>query len=294
MSSQLNGSKTERRNASTVHIESLATEEMLALINEQNKDVTHAITVCLAEITRLVDTACAVAHAGGRIVLAGAGASGRAAKQTERDFAADTQHPLVGLCAGDARLDATCGAAALASLHPGAQDMLLLLSVSGRTPWSVGLVQQARALGMRTALITRVPHSEAAEYAEIVVAAESGAEVVSGYEEPKARLAQQQILTMLTTALAVRSGRVFGNLRVDIPAQTLYWMERQIAIVMAATQCSRAEAKAALAACNHQCREAILMLLTGVDARQAADLLVENHQHLRLALPQARPLTKAC
>lgn len=288
MSSKSNG-KVARRNASTLDIDRLATRDMLALLNEQDKDVADAITACLPEIARLVDSACAVAHNGGRIILAGAGASGDAALHSARSFAAD-EHPLSGLSAGARATDFAGGVSALDSVQFTGDDMLVALSVSGNTPWTLGVLHHARTLGARCAVVTRVADSEAAALADILVVAESGAEVVSGWHEPKARLAQQQILTMLTTGLAVRSGRVFSNLRVDIPADTLYLAERQIAIVMAATECTREQAKRALASCQYQCRAAILMLLTGVDARQAAVLLADNQQHLRLALSEVKSL----
>lgn len=292
MNSQLKGPKIVRRNASTMEIDRLATGDMLALINQQDKYVADAVTACLPDITRLVDTACAIAHNGGRIVLAGAGASGDVALQSVRDFAADT-HPLLALCAANNATDVDGGASALQALRLSRNDMVVALTVSGKTPWVLGVLHQAGIEGARKAVITRVGDSEAAELADIRVTPDSGAEVVCGLNEPKARLAQQQIITMLLTGLAVRSGRVYSNLRVDIPADTLWQAERQIAIVMTATQCTREQAKRALASCNYHCRTAMLMLLAGLDARQAAALLAENNDHLRLALSEAKPLSAA-
>lgn len=292
MRSQFNGSPLVRRNPNTLDIDRLATGDMLALINQQDKYVADAITACLPDITRLVDNACAIAHNGGRIVLAGAGASGDIALQSARDFAAG-DHPLLGLHAGDAANDFASGVKALQGRALSGKDMVVVLSASGNTPWALGVLHHARTTGARSAVITRVAGSEAAARAEIVVAVDSGAEVVNGLNEPKARLAQQQISTMLLTALAVRSGRVYSNLRVDIPAGSLYLAERQITIVMAATQATREQAKRALASSNRNCRAAILMLLTGVDAQQAAALLAQNADHLRLALSDAKPFSAA-
>ncbi|MGP3591638.1 N-acetylmuramic acid 6-phosphate etherase [Vagococcus sp. WN89Y] len=292
MHSQPNGSPIARQNASTVDIDRLATDDMLALINQQDKYVADAITACLPDITRLVDNACAIVHHGGRVVLAGAGASGDAALQNARDFAA-ADNPLVGLSAGSGTTDFASGASALQAVKFSREDMVVVLTVSGNTPWSLGVLHYAREAGARCAVITRVANSEAAALADILVAPDSGAEVVSGFNEPKARLAQQHVLTMLSTGLAVRSGRVYSNLRVDIPASSLYWAERQIAIVMAATACTREQAKRALASCHQHCRAAIVVLLTGVNARQAAELLAENKDHVRLAMQEVKALKTA-
>jgi N-acetylmuramic acid 6-phosphate etherase len=119
---------------------------------------------------------------------------------------------------------------------------------------------------------------------------DTGPEVVAGYNNPKAHLAQKQVLTMLTTGIAIRSGRVFSNLRVDVPASTTRWQERQIAIVMDVSGCPRAQAKVALANSNNHCRTAILSILSGLDAWRARELLSDNNDNLRLALQDAKQM----
>lgn len=151
----------------------------------------------------------------------------------------------------------------------------------------MGALHYARELGATVALITGDPTSEAAHLADIVIAPDTGAEVVVGYGRPKASLVQAHILGMISTGLAVRSGRTYGNLRVDIEASSTRWAERQIAIVMAAGCCSRAQAKAALEDCNHHCKTAILMVLTGLNAFEARKLLNHHHGYLRMALQEA-------
>jgi len=298
MSSKPNGSMEARRHRHTGEIDRLATLDMLTLIHQESEKVTQAVTACLPAIARLVDNASATLNQGGRVVLAGAGASGRAAEQAVEAFAPDSQHGLLAIMAGGARSgktqqdraagDYVGGSNDLKSLGLTARDLLVALSFSGNTPWTSGVLHQARNAGARVVLITRAQTCEAAQYADIVIAPDTGAEAVSGFSEPKAQLAQQQILNMLTTGLAIRCGRVYGNLRVDIAPVNLHWAERQIAVVMAASSCTREEAKRALAQANNECRAAILMLLTGVSAARAQVLLAENHRHLRLAITGAK------
>lgn len=303
MSNKPNGSVMEHRHTGTVDIDRLATQDMLALINREDNVVTSAITACLPDIARLVDNASATLNRGGRVVLVGAGASGRAALQMVADFAPDNPPQVIGLMAGgsDAKGQAQEKAAAnyaqgvadLQAIQFSHQDMLVALSVSGKTPWMWGALRHAWMLGACTALLSRSRENEAAHMADIVLAPQTGPEVVSGFAEPKARLAQQQILNMLATGLAIRTGRVYSNLRVDVQPSNVHWVERQITLVMAATQCSREQAKQALAAGGHDCRSAILMLLAGLDSAQAQALLAENHQSLRIALQEAKPLPAA-
>ncbi len=234
-------------------------------------------------------------------MIVGAGASGQAALQTVNDYSPEANHSLVAMIAGGegsalqaaerAANDYDAGLRDMQLLSLSANDMLLALTVSGKTPWVWGAMRHAWSLGTPIAILTQQPDSEAAQLADIMIAPQTGPEAVAGYGNPKAQLAQRQILTLLTTGLAVRSGKVFGNLRVDLQATSPRWEERQIAMVMAAAECTRAQAKAALASCNQHCRTAILMLMTGLDAWQARDLLSENNNHLRVALAEAQEKT---
>ncbi|WP_312689326.1 N-acetylmuramic acid 6-phosphate etherase [Kosakonia sp.] len=297
MSSKPNGSTQDRRNPDTRHIDRLATGDMLALMNQQDRGVCEAIAACLPDITRLVDNASATANRGGRVVCIGAGASGLAAVRFASGFAQGATHPLVAIMAGgdqarNAEQNMAAGSEArgvsdLQGIRFTANDMLVALSVSGETPWICGAQRYAMSLGARVALVCRNRGSAAARLADIVLAPETGAEVISGFAEPKAELARQQILNMLGTGLAVRTGRVYSNLRVDIQPTDTHWAERQIAVVMAAAQCSREQAKQALSASDGEGRAAILMLLSGLSAGQAKLLLAENHHHLRIALREA-------
>lgn len=294
MSSKPTASMTERRHPDTRRIDSLTTYDMLTMLHADGRQIANAIDACLPEMTRLVDNAAATLSRGGRLVIVGAGASGRAALQAVNEFAPEEKHSLVGLIAGGpaaelqemetAANDYDLGACELQALRFSNNDMLLALTVSGKTPWVWGAMRHAWSLGAPVAVLTQQADSEAAQLADIIVAPQTGPEAVAGFGNPKAQLAQRQLLSMLTTGLAIRGGRVFSNLRVDLQATSPRWAERQIAIVMEAAGCSRSEAKAALAGCNQHCRTAILMLLSGLDAWRARELLMENNDHLRIAL----------
>ncbi|EOZ0141482.1 N-acetylmuramic acid 6-phosphate etherase [Klebsiella pneumoniae] len=284
MSSSLTASMQARRHPETTNIDRLATADMLAMLHQDDKQISEAVGACLPDIARLIDIATATISRGGRLVIIGAGASGRTAIEAVSDYSPEGKHALVGLIAGGqttamaeretAANNYDLGAFELQSLDFSNRDMLLALTVSGKTPWVWGAMRHAWSLGAPIAVITQQPTSEAAQLA--------------GLANPKAQLAQRQIVNMLTTGLAIRDGRVYSNLRVDVQADNSHWAERQIAIVMAATDCTRSEAKAALASCHQHCRTAILMLLSGLDAWNARELLTKHHDHLRLALREAQ------
>ncbi|MCG5130227.1 N-acetylmuramic acid 6-phosphate etherase [Enterobacter mori] len=286
MSIMLTGSVKERRHASTMNIDRLSTLDMLNVIHQDDAQISSAITPFLTTIARVVDNAAATLSHGGRLVLVGAGPSGRIARQAADEYAPG-KHPVIAMTTDAEAASYERGVADLQGLKFGEHDMMLAVTVSGKTPWVWGAMRHAWSLGSPVAVITGDAQSEAAQLASMVIAPELGPDVVAGYANAKAGIAQKMILNMVTTGLAVRSGRVYSNLRVDLEATSTKWSERQIAIVMEAGGCTRAEAKAALESCNHNCKTAVLMVLTGLDAWKAHELLAQNNGFIRVALQEA-------
>ena len=286
MSILLTGSVKERRHASTMNIDRLSTLDMLKVIHQDDALISAALTPCLPVIARAVDNAAAILNHGGRLVIVGAGPSGRVAQQVADDYAPG-KTPVVAVTAEEGEGSYERGVADLQAIKFGEHDMMLAVTVSGKTPWVWGAMRHAWSLGSPVAVITGDAQSEAAQLASMVIAPELGADVVAGYLNTKAGIAQKMILSMIATGLAVRTGRVYSNLRVDLEASSTKWAERQIAIVMEAGGCSRAEAKAALESCNHHCKTAVLMGLTGLDAWKAHELLAQNNGVIRVALQEA-------
>jgi N-acetylmuramic acid 6-phosphate etherase len=286
MSIMLTGSVKERRHASTMNIDRLSTLDMLNVIHQDDAQISEAITPCLTTIARAVDNAAATLSHGGRLVIVGAGPSGDVAKQAADEYAPG-KTPVIAITAGDDAGSYERGVADLQAMKFGEHDMMLAVTVSGKTPWVWGAMRHAWSLGATVAVITSDAKSEAAQLASMVIAPDVGPDVVAGYINTKAGIAQKMILSMVTTGLAIRTGRVYSNLRVDLEASSTKWAERQIAIVMEAGGCTRAVAKAALEGCNHNCKTAVLMVLTGLDAWKAHDLLAQNNGFIRVALQEA-------
>ena len=120
--------------------------------------------------------------------------------------------------------------------------------------------------------------------AKIVITPIVGAEVVTGSSRMKAGTAQKLILNMLTTGAMIRSGKVFGNLMVDVEATNAKLIQRQTNIVVEATGVTSEQAEQALNACDRHCKTAILMLLADIDAEQAKQRLTQHNGFIRAAL----------
>ena len=288
---------TESRNHHSEHIDTLSTLEMLKVINNEDKKVPFAVEATLPHIARLVDKVVTAFSQGGRLIYCGAGTSGRLGilDASECPPTYGTPHDMViGLIAGghkailqaveNAEDNVQLGAEDLRQLNFNAKDVLVGIAASGRTPYVIGALEYARSLGAVTGAISCNPDSPIAQRADIAITPIVGPEVVTGSSRMKAGTAQKLVLNMITTGAMIKMGKVFGNLMVDVEATTAKLIERQIRIVMQATECERATAEQALAQCQRHCKTAILMILAGVNAQQATQLLAQNKGFIRQAL----------
>lgn len=122
-------------------------------------------------------------------------------------------------------------------------------------------MEYARSVGATVVSLACNPGCPMEAYADIVITPVVGAEVVTGSSRMKAGTAQKLVLNMLTTGAMIKSGKVFGNLMVDVEATNAKLIQRQTNIVVEATGVSAEQAEAALAACGRHCKTAILMIL---------------------------------
>ncbi|MBG2991300.1 N-acetylmuramic acid 6-phosphate etherase [Proteus mirabilis] len=297
MAIDLSNLVTESRNHHSEHIDTLSTLEMLKVINNEDKKVPFAVEATLPHIAQLVDKVVTAFSQGGRLIYCGAGTSGRLGilDASECPPTYGTPHDMViGLIAGghkailqaveNAEDNAQLGAEDLRQLNFNARDVLVGIAASGRTPYVIGALDYARSLGAVTGAISCNPDSPIAQRADIAITPIVGPEVVTGSSRMKAGTAQKLVLNMITTGAMIKMGKVFGNLMVDVEATNAKLIERQIRIVMQATECERATAEHALSQCQRHCKTAILMILAGVDAQQATQLLAQNKGFIRQAL----------
>ncbi|MDX4950039.1 N-acetylmuramic acid 6-phosphate etherase [Proteus mirabilis] len=297
MAIDLSNLVTESRNHHSEHIDTLSTLEMLKVINNEDKKVPFAVEATLPHIARLVDKVVTAFSQGGRLIYCGAGTSGRLGilDASECPPTYGIPHDMViGLIAGghkailqaveNAEDNVQLGAEDLRQLNFNAKDVLVGIAASGRTPYVIGALEYARSLGAVTGAISCNPDSPIAQRADIAIIPIVGPEVVTGSSRMKAGTAQKLVLNMITTGAMIKMGKVFGNLMVDVEATNAKLIERQIRIVMQATECDRATAEHALSQCQRHCKTAILMILAGVNAQQATQLLAQNKGFIRQAL----------
>lgn len=177
------------------------------------------------------------------------------------------------------------GAMDLQNLNFSSRDVLVGLAASrthARTSSARWSMPTARTLLSPSSAVTRT--GEMAQLADVAITPVVGPEVVTGSTRLKAGTAQKLVLNMISTGAMIRIGKVYSNLMVDVEATNAKLIERQVSIVMEATECDRATAQSALEACDRHCKTAIVMVLADLSAADAQALLAKNNGYIRKAL----------
>ena len=294
---QLNQLITEQRNPNSMQLDSLSAQELVALINREDQQVALAVEKCLPQIASAVEKIIAAFEHGGRLVYVGAGTSGRLgvldASECPPTYGVKPEM-VVGLIAGGdhalrhpiegAEDNVQQGQADLEEISFSAQDVLVGIAASGRTPYVLGALNYAKQLGATTVSIASNPNSKMAEVADIAIETVVGPEVLTGSSRMKSGTAQKLVLNMLTTASMVLIGKCYQNLMVDVEASNQKLKARALKIVMDATECDKDAAADVLSKAKGQVKLAILMQLSGLDAFEAQSLLDKSNGKLRQAL----------
>ena len=288
---------TESRNQASLEIDTLSTIEMLTVINAEDKKVAVAVEQTLPEIAKVVDATASAFQKGGRLIYTGAGTSGRLgildASECPPTFGSNPGQ-VVGIIAGgkkailkaveNAEDNAVLGAQDLKDIKLNENDVLVGIAASGRTPYVLGAMQYALSVGATVATVSCNPNSPMTELAQISITPVVGPEVVTGSSRLKAGTAQKLVLNMITTGAMIRVGKVFGNLMVDVEATNAKLVQRQVNIVVQATDCEIKAAENALSQCSNHCKTAIIMILLNIDVASAKTKLNENNGFIRQAL----------
>lgn len=278
--------ETEGRNPRTLDLDRLSTTDLVQRMHRESLDAFSAVEAVLPQIARVVDILAERLAHGGRLFYIGAGTSGRLgvldASECPPTFGVSKELVQGIIAGGDVALrnpiegaedSPETGAADLRARGITAQDVVVGIAASGRTPYVIGALDAAREAGAFAVALSNVSHSALASHADLVIEAVTGPEVVTGSTRLKAGTAQKLILNLFTTAAMVRLGKVYGNLMVDVRASNVKLRDRAVRILISATDADRAVAEAALEAAQGQVKTAIVMIKREVSAPEAAALL---------------------
>ncbi len=295
--SWIDQSVTESRNDATSNIDTLPTRDVVAAIAAEDAKVPAAVAAVGDAIAAVADAVVERWERGGRLIYVGAGTSGRLgvldASEILPTFGVAPGR-IIGLIAGGDRAlttpvesveDSTeTGEADINLLEVGADDVVLGIAASGRTPYVIGAVRAARQRGAFTSGLACTDPSALAAEVHVMIAPIVGPEAVTGSTRMKAGTAQKLVLNTLSTTVMIKLGKTFGNLMVDVQPTNDKLRRRTVSIVTAATGITEREAKLLLFAANDDPKTAIVMALKGVKADEARARLAAHNGHVRAAI----------
>ncbi|HEY4007396.1 MAG TPA: N-acetylmuramic acid 6-phosphate etherase [Pseudonocardia sp.] len=288
---------TERSRPELADLDTRSSAALVELMIGEDADVVAAVRAANGPIAAAVDLIVDRVGRGGRMIYVGAGTAGRLAVLDAAElgptYRAGPDSVLALLAGGPEAMTAAVegaeddrGAARrdLAGLAPGPDDVVVGISASGRTPYALAALRAARAAGAATVGIANNPGTQLGALADVAIELLTGPEIVAGSTRMKAGTSQKLVLTTLSTAVMIRLGKVYRNLMVDVEVSNEKLHVRAVRIVSEATGAEPGQAAAALAAAEGRSKVAIVMLLAGVDAAPAGELLARSGGRIRAAL----------
>jgi len=288
---------SEQRNSRTMEIDRLPTIEILKLINEEDSTVPYLIREVLPAIEIAVETVVDCFRKGGRLIYVGAGTSGRLAitdaSECRPTFGVPTEMVQGMIAGGDSAIrkavegaedSQELGRADIRAKEASERDVIIGIASSGRTPYVIGALKEARERGARTIAIANNPNSEIGKVAEHRIEVVTGPEIILGSTRMKAGTSQKLVLNMITTASMIRIGKVYSNLMVDIVPSNSKLLDRSIRLIMQATSVSRETARRYFEESERNIKTAIVMIQAKVDRKTADDALGRARGHIATAL----------
>lgn len=288
---------TEQPNPASEGIDALPTEQILSIINNEDRKVAEAVAAVVPDIARAVEAVVERIRNGGRLFYVGAGTSGRLgvldASECPPTFQVSPDM-VQGIIAGGppalvrsseaAEDDPDIGARDVKDRGFTGKDVLLGIATSGRTPYVLGAIRQARAMGAVTIGLSSNPDSELSQCVDVAITPLTGAEIIAGSTRMKAGTATKMVLNMISTAVMIRLGHVYGNLMVNVLPVNSKLEDRARRIVAEAGRVVYDEAAALLDASGGVPKVAIVMARLGVSRQNAEERLERAGGSLSAAL----------
>ena len=291
------GLLTEQVNPASAHIDALPTADVLAIINLEDQKVAGAVATQIPQISSAVDAIVDRVRSGGKLFYVGAGTSGRLgvldAAECPPTFHVSPDLVQGIIAGGEAALarateasedDPEAGQRDLAARGLTRKDVLVGIAASGRTPYVIGAIGQANQLGALTIGISCTPDSALSRVVNIAITPLTGPEVIAGSTRMKAGTATKLVLNMLSTAVMIRLGYVYGNLMVNVQPRNAKLQDRARRIIAASAAVSYEQAAELLSSAGGDVRIAIVMARLSLNRASAETRLAAADGRLSEAL----------
>jgi len=288
---------TEQVNPGSLQIDTQSTNAIVETMNREDQLVAKAVEMELPQVALAVDWVVRAMETGGRLFYIGAGTSGRLgvldAAECPPTFSVSPDLVQGIIAGGESALarateatedDPEAGRSDLLMRGFAARDVLVGIAASGRTPYVLGAVEQAKSMGAVTIGISCTPDSDLARTVKIAITPLTGPEVIAGSTRLKAGTATKLVLNMISTAAMIRLGHVYGNLMVNVQPRNSKLRTRARRIVAAACRVSDDQAAELLARSGFHVKTAIVMGLMGLERAGAEERLAVAGGRVSLAL----------
>jgi N-acetylmuramic acid 6-phosphate etherase len=289
---------TEQRNPYSMDVDVRSTEEILKIINDEDKTVPYAVERELPYIAQAVELVIKALKSGGRLLYFGAGTSGRlgVVDASECPPTFGTPYGMIdGFIAGgkEAMFRAQEGAEDYEENGAGevmgasatSKDVVCGIAASRRTPYVIGAVKKAKELGAATIYITCNPRENFnIKEVDVAICPHVGPEVIMGSTRMKSGTAQKLVLNMLTTTAMIRMGKVYENMMIDLQMTNKKLVERSKRIVMTITGVNYDEAANYLQQADGHVKTALVMVKARVGAEEARQRLLRADGFVRKAI----------
>lgn len=273
---------TEQARESGHVLDRLDAEEIAQVLGMADSIAVHQVIEFAKTVAPAIETAAACLRAGGRIIYAGAGTSGRLgvldASECPPTFGV-SEDRVIGLIAGGdkalrhsiegAEDDTAAGARDIDSISPrvGKNDIVIGITASGTTPYPLAAIDRGKALGAKTALVCCNPAP--LDRADIVIALDTGPEVLPGSTRLKAGTATKLVLNQISTGAMAKAGYVFEGRMVGVQPSNKKLRQRCIRIIAELTKEDAARAEQRLDETKGSIRLAVLMARKGLSLAEA-------------------------
>ncbi len=279
---------TEERNPATLQIDRVDIRRRLELMNREDRTVAEAVRSAIPQLAPVIEQIGRRLRERGRLFYVGAGTSGRLgvldAVECRPTFGVDSRL-VQGILAGGYEAcyrsvesvedSPEQGAADIQERGVSRLDAVVGLAASGRTPYTIGAIQEASRIGALTVGISCNPEAPLSRAAELVIEVPVGPEVIAGSTRLKAGTAQKLVLNMISTCVMIELGHVYSNLMVNLELSNRKLIDRGIRIVAAAGEVDQEGARAALHEAG-DVRSAIVMLQLDCSADEARGLVAQS------------------
>ncbi|MBO1004669.1 N-acetylmuramic acid 6-phosphate etherase [Pseudogracilibacillus auburnensis] len=280
---------TEMRNTESNNLHQNSIQEIIHLINEQDKKVPYVVEKALPQIEKAIEVMVKAIEAGSHVVYFGAGTSGRLgvldASECPPTFGVSPEL-IKGVIAGGDKALREAIENAEDSPELGMQDVqkyvksgdvVIGIASSGRTPYVLGAIREAKQLGAKTVGISCNENTELSKVVDVPIELPVGAEVVTGSTRLKAGTAQKMVLNMLSTVTMIKTGKVYENLMINLQATNEKLRKRAVSIITELTGVDIETAQKANEKANGDTQIAILILMFGTEVEETRAIM-EKHR----------------